>query len=301
MRVTLLSDRRRSRSDSCRDDLGASGENALKSQARSAAATPLTRRQTLRLAGAATLGAALATPALAQVRNREWTMVAMEDFPPYNYYAAQKFIGIDVDILFEAAHLLGVKIKIQPLPWPRAILTFEAGGADGIFQVSPTAYRFANWSMTGPMRLTRLCFAVKADDPRAALTGDDLLGRYDMALMAGHTVGVVNGFIYDPRFDQAAGFAREGSIDDTTSLRKLMLGRVSTVLGGDANLRFAAKQLGILDSIRILKPPLATVPRYTGFGKDAAGVEKARLMQRAYAELTRSGAVDRILAAHGEL
>ena len=301
MRVTFLSDRRRSRLDPCRDDLGGQGENALKSQGISTTPLAMTRRQSLRLAGAGALGLALAAPALAQVENRDWTMVAMEDFPPYNYYAAQKFIGIDVDILFEAAHLLGVKIKIQPLPWPRAILTFEAGGADGIFQVSPSAYRFANWSMTGPMRLTRLCFAVKADDPRVTLAADDPLGRYDMTLMAGHTVGVVNGFIYDPRFDQATGFAREGSIDDTTSLRKLMLGRVSTVLGGDANLRFAAKQLGILDSIRILKPPLAIVPRYTGFGKDAAGVEKARLMQRAYAELTRSGRVDRILAAHGEL
>lgn len=248
--------------------------------------------------------AALAAPGVLRAAVAEWSMVAMEDFPPYNYYRAQKFIGIDVDIMQAAAQLLGLTLSIRPLPWPRAILTFESGGVDGIFQVAPTRYRFRHWNMTGPIRMTRLSFAVRADDPRTAESVAGALlpypARYDIAKLAGHRIGVVKGFTYIPEFDTAEGFLRDGSIDDLTSLRKLLLGRVTTVLGGAANLRFAAARLGIADRIHILAPPLAEQPRYVGFRRDAAGREKSALMQQALAELWISGQVDRILARHGE-
>lgn len=272
-------------------------------------------RRGLVQAGLGAIGAAaLPLPALSRPEARIWTLAAMEDFPPYNYYSGQNFIGIDVEIISEASRLLGLSLQIRPLPWPRAILTFKAGGADGIFQLAPTRDRFAFWNMAGPMRPTRLSFAVRAEDPRvgaevaAARPGaggadraGQAEGRYDIARLAGHRIGVVNGFTYTPEFDTADSFVREGSIDDLTSLRKLLLGRVTTVLGGAANLRFAADRLGVRDRVHILAPPLAEVPRYVGFRRDAAGDQKSALMRAALHELRASGQVDRILARHGEL
>ena len=262
----------------------------------------LARRQMLGLAAASLLSAGLAAPAVFAGSGRQWTILAMEHFPPYNYHFAQKFIGIDVDIIAEAGLLLGVELKTIPLSWPRAILGFEAGQADGLYQVAPTPARFQRWNMVGPMRMTRQSFAIRADDPRQDALASDLAtgAPYDLSLLAGQRVGVVNGFTYTEAFDRATGFEKEGSIDDLTSLRKLLLGRVTTVLGGSANLRYAARRLGVSARIRILQPPLAEVPRYVSFRRDAAGDAKARLMQEALAELWLRGSIERILAAHGE-
>lgn len=260
------------------------------------------RRHILGLAATSLLGLSLAAPAVMAAGSRQWTILAMEHFPPYNYHLDQKLIGIDVDIIAEAALLLGVRLTTIPLSWPRAILGFEAGQADALYQVAPTPERFERWNMVGPMRRTQQAFAVRAEDPRQDALADDrrAAAGYDLRLLAGHRVGVVNGFTYTPEFDRSAAFTREGSIDDLTSLRKLLLGRVSTVLGGSANLRYAARQLGVSERIRILRPALAEVPRYVSFRRDAPGNAKAGLMGQALAEMWLRGSIDRILAAHGE-
>ena len=113
--------------------------------------------------------------------------------------------------------------------------------------------------------------------------------------LGGQVVGTVDGFTYGPDFDRADGFIREGSKDDETSLRKLLLGRATVILGGEANLLHAAATLGVRDRVRILPTALEEQPRYAAFRRDRAGAEKTALLQPVLARMTEDGRIDRIL------
>ncbi|MBB1490687.1 transporter substrate-binding domain-containing protein [Paracoccus sp. MC1854] len=242
------------------------------------------------LASAGLAAAGLAAPHVAAASSREWSMIAMEHFPPYNHLKGGELVGLDIDILTEAARELGITMRMLPLPWQRAILSFETGAADGLFQLTPTPRRIRHWHMTGPMRMTRLVFMVPAGSGLADIGG---LGG-----LSGQVVGTVNGFTYGAAFDEAGGFIREGSMDDETSLRKLLLGRASVILGGEANLVHAADRLGVRDRVRILPTPLAQQPRYAAFRRDPAGAGKAALLGTVLRQMTDDGRVERILQRH---
>lgn len=244
---------------------------------------PQIGRRHLLAASAALL---LPTPLIAR-QPEPWRLVAQDYFAPYNYVSDGKFIGVDIDILNAAARDMGVVIDFVPLPWRRALMAFQSGDTDGMFQLAPTPQRFRDWSMVGPLRSTRLVFAVMADSGIADF--DDVPG------LAGRTIGVVNGFTYTPDFNAGRHFIREGSVDDETGLRKMLMGRVQMVVGGQMNLRFAIDSLGVRDAIRILPTPLDVQPRYVGFLRDPERLEKAAMLQHALARMQRDGRIDAIL------
>lgn len=212
-------------------------------------------------------------------------MVGMEEFPPYNYMNKGRFVGADIDILTEAAMRLGIGMRFVPLPWRRALLAPDMGEADGLFQLTPTPERYRSWLMTGPLRATRMVFVVMADAPLRDFTNlDDLSGL---------SVGVVDGFSYTPGFDVATHFRHEGSVDDETSLRKLLLHRADVIVGGEANLRHAMRKLAVRDRVRTLPTALDIQGRYVGFSRTPAGQEKS---DRLGAVLTRMHTEGRIAA-----
>lgn len=211
----------------------------------------------------------------------------MQEFPPYNYRRKGRLIGADVDILNAAARRMGITMQMIPLPWPRALLALDMAEADALFQLNATPRRTRDWHMIGPLRMTRLVFCTRNASPVADIAKvDDLRGL---------SVGVVRGFTYTREFDTAESFHREGSFDDATSLRKLLLNRVDLVLGGEANIRWALRQLGAGDHLRILPTAFAVQPRFVGFSRDAAGTRKARHMQQTLTAMTNEGIIDAIL------
>lgn len=252
---------------------------------------PLGRRRFMAGLAAASLST-LAAPRLAIAGAGEWTMIAMEHFPPYNHLSGGKFVGLDIDIMAEASRELGITMRMLPLPWQRGIIAFESGASDGLFQLTLTPRRAREWHMTGPMRTTRLVFMVLADSPLQDSDG--------FSGLAGQVVGTVDGFTYGSGFDRAHGFIREGSKDDETSLRKLLLGRATVILGGEANLLHAAASLGVRGRVRILPTALDEQPRYAAFRRDPAGAEKSALLQPVLARMAEDGRIDRILDRYRE-
>ena len=233
-------------------------------------------------------GAALAAPPVLRAGHAErWVMAGMQDFAPYNHVVDGRFVGVDIDILTEAALRLGVAMEFVPLPWRRALLAPGMGEADGLFQLSPTPERFRGWLMTGPLRMTRMVFVVMGDSPLRDFGG---LGD-----LAGLSVGVVDGFTYTFAFDSSTHFKREGSVDDETSLRKLLLRRADVVIGGEANLRHAIGRLGVRGGVRILPTALDNQGRYVGFNRDAAGQEKSGRLARVLNGMHAEGRIAAIL------
>lgn len=229
----------------------------------------------------------VAAPGLAFGASAPWRVVGMQEFPPYNYRRQGRFIGADVDILNAAARRMGITMQMIPLPWPRALLALDMAEADALFQLTATPKRIRDWHMIGPLRMTRLVFCVRGNSDIADVPNVDAL--------RGRSVGVVRGFTYTRAFDSAAFVHHEGSFDDATSLRKLLLKRVDLVLGGEANLRWAIRQLGAEDKLRILPTALAVQPRFVGFSRDPESMRKAQLLQRTLTAMTNEGQISAIL------
>ncbi len=210
------------------------------------------------------------------VQAETWVVGSMEGFAPFNYSIEGEYSGIDVQILNEAAARIGVSLDHRPLPWKRALLDFETGQLDAVFQLAPTPERFQKWNMVGPLRRTRTVFVTLKDSP--------IQDVHRLSDLDGFVVGVVSGFTYEAHFDLYQPLQREASLDDFTNLRKLLLGRSDLIVGGYETLHYVASELNALDKLKFLPTPLAEHARYIGFHRSPEGDDMARRLQ---AELER--------------
>ncbi len=242
----------------------------------------------------ASLTTALAAPGLLRAAPQErWRLFAMEDFPPYSYMADGGFRGIDVEILDRAAASLGIGLDYAPLPWRRALLAFDTGDDDALFQLTPTEERARKWLMVGPIRNTVIVPVVRANSA--------LAGRIDhLEDLRGRRVGVIRGFTYYEAFDRADYFTRELSIDERVSLRKLLLDRVDVAIMGRANARHVIRGLGMEKELRVLSTPLFREGRYIAFHRTAVGLVRGRRVPRELDRLRAAGSVGAILRRYGE-
>ncbi|SMX29324.1 Cystine-binding periplasmic protein precursor [Pelagimonas phthalicica] len=219
-----------------------------------------------------------------------WNVGSQDAFEPFNYTKDGIYMGIDVQILNEAANMVGVTLKHHPSPWKRALLDFEAGHLDAVFQITPTAERFKKWNMVGPFRKTRTVFLTKTDSPFQDIQSVDDLD--------GHVVGVVAGFTYESRFDSHPGITREASKDDYTNVRKLLLGRAEIVVGGYATLAHVVRELNATDELRFLPTALIEQDRYIVFRRGEVGDSQAQRMQEALEQMQASGRIQDIIQSH---
>ncbi|WP_164882418.1 substrate-binding periplasmic protein [Paenirhodobacter populi] len=234
----------------------------------------------------------LAGPIFARTLPETWRLLAMEDFAPYNFRQDGRFQGLDIDILNAAAVAMNVRFDYLPLPWHRALLAFDNGQADALFQLTPTEQRSRTWRMVGPLRDTVIVFVTRADSPlRDIRSLNDLRGR---------AVGVVRGFTYSEAFDRADFFLRESSVDEETNLRKVLLGRCDLAVAGRANVRHVAQRLGLGGMIRILPTPLFREGRYIAFHRTPSGDDRGNRLQRQLDRMHADGQITAISARYDE-
>ncbi|WP_058316576.1 substrate-binding periplasmic protein [Cognatishimia activa] len=220
-----------------------------------------------------------------------WVVGSQKDVPPFNYFDAQgTYVGIDVDILEEAAALAGVTLAHRPMPWRRALLDFESGQLDAVFQLTPTPERFAKWNMVGPLRSTRTVFIT-----RVGSSIEDIETVNDLN---GHVLGTVAGYTYGHEIDEDTNLNKEISTDDYGNVRKLLLGRVDVIVGGQTTLLSVIDDLKARDKIRILPTPLVIRDRFIAFPKDDRGSAMAKRMQTALDELRLKGRIAAIIAGY---
>lgn len=230
----------------------------------------------------------MAAPTILRAEADIWNLTSMEAFAPYNYSRNGIYQGIDVEILDTAARDMGVTLRHHPLPWRRAMLTFDKGEVDGLFQVTVTETRLTSWRMVGPLRMTRIVYVTRADSPLR-----DIATPVDLQDL---TVGVVRGFTYGEGFERMDHFRRERSLDEETSLRKLLLGRCDVAVIGQSNAHYVSDMLGIRNALRVLPTPLVEEGRYIAFHRDARGMALADRLQPVLDRMHADGRIDRILA-----
>lgn len=244
-----------------------------------------------RLFGLLTIVVAIAL-AVAPARAETWVVGSQEGFGPFNYTVDGRYSGMDVDILEEAAAMIGVTLDHRPGPWKRALFDFEAGKLDAMFQLTPTPERFEKWNMVGPFRTTRTVYVTRKDSPIV-----DIRSLEDLE---GLVIGVVSGFTYGSAFDVQDDLIKEESTDDFTNVRKLLLGRSDVIVGGNATLDYVADELNAQDKLRVLPTPLVERDRYIAFHRSPRGDDQARRMQAALDRMHSSGRILEIVKKHLE-
>ncbi len=81
------------------------------------------------------------------------------EWPPYMLEKSEKGNGLLVDITKASLKAVGIELKVEFLPWPRAMLMLENGEIDSMTSVSYTEKRagFAIYPET-PVFITKMIF-----------------------------------------------------------------------------------------------------------------------------------------------
>lgn len=209
-----------------------------------------------------------------------------EPYPPFEYQENGKDVGMDVEILKAAASKAGIELKIDFLPWSRALDQVKSGEADGIFSLLKNAERegFLIFPAT-PLYVGKNVFFAAAS----------FTGKVEsLADLKGKTVGIVNGNSYGEQFDKATGFTKDGVADQDTLIKKLLAGRNELIVTAEKVGWYSVKQQGGKD-VKALPFVVSKENYYIGLSKKSAnGKELADKLGKALADLEKSGVLTKI-------
>ena len=155
------------------------------------------------------------------------TLVA-DPYPPYQYEEGGIVKGIDCDVIASAFQAVGYNVQVRLLPWEECLRQLDAGGADGIFQITCTPEREERYVFSDLLRTAETVFFALSNQAIQLSETVDL--REQLCAL---TLGVLSGYSYDPVID---------SLDPTI---KVKVDRQEDLLLGLTDKRF---DLAVIDS-----------------------------------------------------
>ena len=159
--------------------------------------------------------------------DRRVTLVA-DPYPPYQYEEGGTIRGIDYEVIASAFQAAGYDVQVRLLPWEECLRELDAGGADGIFQITRTPEREERYVFSDLLRTAETGFFARSDQVIQLSETVDLREQLESS-----TLGVLAGYSYDP------------VIDSLDPAMKVEVGRQEDLLRGLTEKRF---DLAVLDS-----------------------------------------------------
>ncbi len=136
-------------------------------------------------------------------------MVA-DPYPPYQYEESGTVRGIDHDIIIAAFREYKIGTRVRLFPWEDCITFIEDKKTDGIFQIVLTPEREKAFSFSRPLRTAETVLYCNADAPVEFDQEKNIKVQ-----LAGHTIGVLAGYSYDPVIDSLkAPLKKEGDTQE---------------------------------------------------------------------------------------
>lgn len=160
------------------------------------------------------------------IHPEELRLVTLQ-YPPYEFESNKKVEGVAAEIVKEVFKRMKQDIKIELLPWSRAIKEIEEGEADGIFTLYKTPERelFANYSNEVLIPQTVSLFVLRDSD--ISFDGD-------LQKLSKYKFGVVRGVSYGQKFDLAVQVGIISNIEEVTigeqNFMKLAASRIDIVI-----------------------------------------------------------------------
>lgn len=156
---------------------------------------------------------------------RNIACLVADPYPPYQFEEEGRIRGIDQETIQEAFMLRGIQIRTVLLPWSECLRWMDQGKADGIFQIAPNEERRKLFLFSEELRTERMSLFGRSGSVEKIQSGTDIRQN-----LAGHTVGVLEGYSYGPGIDDLTGFVKLKFNDQEALLRALLDGKADLVL-----------------------------------------------------------------------
>ncbi len=141
------------------------------------------------------------------------------EYPPY-FGASLPNGGAVVNIVVQAFKYKDYQVQVQYLPWARAISEVRDGNFDAMLAISHNKEDDNKLAFSSPITTLQLGFYKQRDRN---------IEIKDITDLKSYRIGVVRGHSNPSQFNNLNGSNFE-SLDDTTNLRKLAIGRLDLVL-----------------------------------------------------------------------
>lgn len=147
-----------------------------------------------------------------------------ENLAPLNYLDDDGPQGFSVELLRLMTAQAGIRLRLQVLPWPRAVQLAETSPHGVLFSLTRTPEREARFQWVGPIAQRRILLYRLASRTDLTMSQLDELG--------GARIGVVRDSAADRELQAAGlkpGLQLEQGLDDAANVRKLLAGRMDYV------------------------------------------------------------------------
>ena len=225
------------------------------------------------------------------IHPEELRLVTLQ-YPPYEFESNKVVEGVAVEIVKEVFRRMNQPIKIELLPWSRAINEVETGGADGIFTLYKTSERelFLDYSNEILMPQTVSLFVLRDSD--ISFDGD-------LQKLSKYKFGVVRGVSYGKKFDLAVKTGIINNLEDVTvgeqNFMKLAAYRIDIVISNKYGAIDIINRLGKAPDIKELLPELESVPSYIAFSKKKDLLKLRNDFDRILKNMKEDGSYDQII------
>ena len=163
-----------------------------------------------------------------------------DPYPPYQYIDDGKVQGIDHDVIQAAFREHGLETHTRLFAWDECIRIMEAGLADGLFQIQPTAERARTFHFSTLLRTARTVFWGNSNVP---IDLSDIQMEADV--LEKHSLATVRGYSYDAAIDELSGPNRVYVADQEALLIGLAQGDFDLALMDWGVAVFLCQKLGI--------------------------------------------------------
>ena len=174
----------------------------------------------------------LATPAHAASANSPLIINVDENAPPFMYLHHEQAAGIYPRIIVEAFRRKNIPVKVNAIPWKRALAEAKSGRA-GIAGLYWTEERARYFDFSDPLLTEKILIYVRSDSVFPFTSLNDLKGK---------KLATISGWVYGNEFDKARAsglFATDPNINDGLNFEKLIRRRVDAVIAIESSGRAA--------------------------------------------------------------
>lgn len=221
------------------------------------------------------------------------TIVAVADpWPPF-VDKENPTDGLSLEIIRAAFKTQGYEVKMEYVPWARAL----NGVKDGTYDIIPDAWftveRKKFFLFGEPYVANELKFIKRKGDPFEFDTLQSLEGKL---------VGTVRGYAYGDEFLQSQDFKREEVVDLMLNIKKLIAGRIDLTIDNEIAVIALIKQVdpSLLLEIEFVKTPLSRDFVYIMAGlKNPRHKEIIKAFNNGIAKIKANGTYNKICEKYG--
>lgn len=236
--------------------------------------------------------AAWSGPVQAQDGATRTVQLATLNWEPY-YGEDLKNGGFITELARESFNRVGYEMKVDFIPWSRAMARAERGIVDGLLGAYYNAERDKNFHFSDNLYNDNVGLI--------ALEETGLESYENLRDLEGYTIGMGRGFSVSPAFDGADFLDKAPARNNRANVHKLFAGRIDMVVDSWIVLSNLVTEAGYsMDKVVYVDPPLQTRGVYVAISKEIEnGRAIAQAMNGGLAGLHADGTYREILQRHG--